>query len=123
MATNKPSLPACEAKGKMIAYGGGSAPTLNYRVPQKASFTTFSDISLNIPTDWFTGNAKTVPPEVQQYMSMSVADIANSLKSKNAFPTKNKPLVLNDLSTIDKTSVTDATVSKKVLKKVRFGNW
>ena len=108
MATNKPSLPACEAKGKMIAYGGGSAPTLNYRVPQKASFTTFSDISLNIPTDWFTGNAKTVPPEVQQYMNMSVADIADLLKSKNAFPTKNKPLVLNDLSTIDKSSVTDA---------------
>lgn len=110
MATNKPSLPACEAKGKMIAYGGGSAPTLNYRIPQKASFTTFSDISLNIPTDWFTGNAKTVPPQVADYMVMSVADIANSLKSKNAFPTKNKPLVLNDLSTIDKSSVTDAAV-------------
>ena len=108
MATNKPSLPACEAKGKMIAYGGGSAPTLNYRVPQKASFTTFSDISLNLPSDWFTDAAKAVPLEVEAYKTMTVDQIAASLKSKNAFPTNNKPLVLNGLSTIDKSSVTDA---------------
>ena len=115
MANNKPTLPACEAKGKMISYGGGSAPTLNYQVPQKASFATYGDISLNLPADFFTTTAKTTPAEVEQYKSMSVSEIAALLKSKNAFPTKNKPLVLSDLDSIDKTALSrDASLNTPI---------
>ena len=102
---NRPSLPACVPSGKMVAYGKGVAPTLNYQVPQKTSFTTYGDISLNLPVDWFTVNAKTVPAEVTQYNAMTVEAIAAMLKSKNAFPNTNKPLVIKDLSAIDKSSV------------------
>ncbi len=48
MANNRPSLPACTPSGKMVAYGKGVAPTLNYQVPQKTSFTTYGDIGLNL---------------------------------------------------------------------------
>jgi hypothetical protein len=105
MANNKPSLPACVASGKMVAYGTGKAPTLNYRVPQKTSFTTYGDVGLNLPSDWFTANAT----EVTQYTNMTAAEIASMLKSKNAFPTKNKPLVLKNFTAIDKTAVTAST--------------
>jgi hypothetical protein len=108
MANNRPSLPACVTSGKMVSYGTGKAPTLNYRVPQKTSFTTYGDISLNLPADWFTVNAKTVPAEVTQYGTMTVTEIAAMLKSKNAFPTRNKPLVLKDLTSVDKSSVITA---------------
>ncbi len=111
MATNRPSLPSCEAKGKMVSYGNGAAPTLNYQVPQKTSFTTYGDINLNLPADWFAANAKTVPDEVTQYANMTVVEIAALLKSKNAFPTKNKPLVLKDLVAIDKSAITNTDTS------------
>jgi hypothetical protein len=103
--SNRPSLPACVPSGKMVAYGKGVAPTLNYQVPQKTSFTTYGDISLNLPPEFFTVNAKSVPAEVKQYTTMTVEAIAAMLKSKNAFPNTNKPLVLKDLTTIDKSSL------------------
>jgi hypothetical protein len=115
MSNNRPSLPACAPSGKMVSYGTGKAPTLNYRVPQRTSFTTYGDISLNLPADFFAANAKTVPAEVAQYAGMSIADIAALLRSKNEFPTKNKPLVLKNLENIDKSSLnTEGSLSTDV---------
>jgi hypothetical protein len=114
MTNNRPSLPACVPSGKMVSYGKGKAPTLNYRVPQKTSFTTYGDISLNLPSDWFTANARAVPAEVTQYSNMTVEEIAAMLKNKNAFPTKNKPLAIKDVSemaTDANTSLSDANSS------------
>jgi hypothetical protein len=104
MSNNRPSLPACAPSGKMVAYGKGKAPTLNYRVPQKTSFTTYGDISLNLPAEFFTANAKSVPAEVARYANMTAAEIATMLKSKNAFPSNNKPIALKDADVMGKSA-------------------
>ena len=105
MSNNRPSLPACAPSNKMVSYGTGIAPTLNYRVPQRTSFTTYGDISLNLTADFFKDNAKAEPSEVTKYAGMTTEAIADLLRKKNAFPTKNKPLVLESLDLVDKSGL------------------
>ncbi|NJN34788.1 MAG: hypothetical protein HC817_11595 [Saprospiraceae bacterium] len=108
MANNRPTLAACTPNGKMVSYGKGVAPTLNYQIPQKTSFTTYGDIGLNLPASFFKINARAIPEEVLQYNRMSVAEIAAFLKSKKSFPTQNVPLALKKLSDIKLASAVNA---------------
>jgi hypothetical protein len=109
MPIEKPALPGCVPSGKLITYGKGKAPTLNYQVPQKTSFTTYGDIGLGLPADWFTANAQVVPPEVTAYTSQTVEEIAATLRAQNAFPSKNKNPILSNLATQSTAPVAAAT--------------
>jgi len=52
---------SCLPLDPLITWGDGTAPTLNYMLPQKTCFATFGRISGKFPEEWFLADTK-LPP-------------------------------------------------------------
>jgi hypothetical protein len=53
---------SCKKQEPFVKLGSGTAPTLNYRIPQSASFNTYgTQFVKGIKEEWFRGHAKVKP--------------------------------------------------------------
>lgn len=55
------SQESCVKKDPFIKLGSGSAPTLNYNIPQTAAFSTYGHVDVKLDPMVFKGNTKLVP--------------------------------------------------------------
>ncbi|MEJ7607408.1 MAG: hypothetical protein WKF37_14370, partial [Bryobacteraceae bacterium] len=51
----------CEQKEPFIKLGDGTAPGLNYNLPQKSEFSVYSRIASGTPKEWFKDETFAVP--------------------------------------------------------------
>lgn len=93
MPVSIPQLPSCvSTKDPFIKLGGGVAPSLNYNLPQKTSFTAYGDIGIPVDPSWFTAVAKQSP------ILLTFDNAKQSILNIVLYPDQDIPPVLQVLS-------------------------
>lgn len=90
MPTTTPETPkslpqlSCIPNDPLMRMGtdGDDAPTLNYSLPQKASFTSYGDVRIPIERKFFNDKAFVQPAAVEQLKGLSKVEIMAKLRSE-----------------------------------------
>src|SRR5690606_15351378 len=73
---------SCVSQQPFIKLGTGKAPVLNYSLPQKASFSSYGDVSLRLSHEYFNEKAFYTPSEKLDRLK-SLEPAALQLQIKN----------------------------------------
>lgn len=83
-ATAPQSLPqlSCIPNDPLMRMGdnGDAAPTLNYSLPQKSSFTSYGDVRIPLERKSFNDRVLADPPVVKKLQNLSKADLMLQLR-------------------------------------------
>ncbi len=89
---------SCQAREPFIKLGAGSAPTLDYNLPQSISFSTYGDVQIPVETTCFAGRC-TQPPANNYFAKVAEADrnetLLQDLKEVVQLQDTGNPLVAN----------------------------
>lgn len=100
MPVSVPQLPSCTPNQQaFIKLGGGVAPSLNYNLPQKTSFTAYGDIQIPIDVSWFTTAAKAI------IALPTLAEVKQAILNIVIYPNQTIPAGLQVLSTTNITTL------------------